>query len=147
MGDGELAADVCAEVFAVALEGAHRFDPERGPALGWLYGIARHKLAHAQQRGVAEDRARRRLAIAPLQLTDEAIERIEALATVDVVSIGEAFASLPDEQRSAIHARFVQERSYDQIAADTGATEPAIRQRVSRGLAHLRIRLGGRTDG
>ena len=40
-GDAELAADLCAETFAAALSGARRFDPERGPAVGWLYGIAR----------------------------------------------------------------------------------------------------------
>jgi RNA polymerase sigma factor (sigma-70 family) len=140
--DGELAADVCAEVFAVALESAQRFDPERGPALGWLYGIARHKLAHAQQRGFAEDQARRRLAIPPLQLTEEAIERVEALADVDVVSIGEAFAALPSAQQTALHARVIEEEPYDRIAASAGSTEAAIRQRVSRGISGLRSRLG-----
>jgi RNA polymerase sigma factor (sigma-70 family) len=141
--DGELAADVCAEVFAVALENAHRYDPERGPALGWLYGIARHKLLHAQQRGVAENEARRRLAIPPLQLTDEALERIEALADIDAVSVGAALAGLPEEQRAAVHARYVEEQTYERIAAEAGATQTAIRQRVSRGLAGLRTKLGG----
>ncbi len=32
-GDAELAADLTAETFAAALDGAHRFDPERGPAV------------------------------------------------------------------------------------------------------------------
>jgi RNA polymerase sigma factor (sigma-70 family) len=145
--DGELAADVCAEVFAVALESAHRFDPERGAALGWLYGIARHKLAHAQQRGIAEDQARRRLAIPPLLLTDEAIERIEALADVDVVSIGEAFATLPSDQQTALHARLIEEEPYDRIAASAGSTEAAIRQRVSRGISGLRSKLGADRHG
>src|SRR5690242_9986425 len=57
-GQVELAADVCAETFAAALIGVDRFDPALGPASGWLYGIARHKLADAQRRGVAEARAR-----------------------------------------------------------------------------------------
>ncbi len=34
-GDAELAADLCAETFAAALSGARRFDPGRGPAVGW----------------------------------------------------------------------------------------------------------------
>src|SRR5918999_2592186 len=58
-GDAELAADLCAETFAAALAGARRFDPERGPAVAWLYGIARRLLTHAQQRGVVEEIARR----------------------------------------------------------------------------------------
>ena len=44
-GDGELAADLTAETFAAALASRRRFDPVKGPAVGWLYGIARHKLA------------------------------------------------------------------------------------------------------
>ncbi len=38
-GDPEVAADFCAETFAAALDGVRRFDPERGPAVAWLYGI------------------------------------------------------------------------------------------------------------
>jgi len=49
-GDAELAADLCAETFAAALSGARRFDPGRGPAVGWLYGIARRLLGRAQRR-------------------------------------------------------------------------------------------------
>lgn len=63
-GDAELAADLCAETFAAALDGLHRFDPKRGPAVAWLYGIARRSLSHAARRGVVEDRARRRLGMA-----------------------------------------------------------------------------------
>jgi RNA polymerase sigma-70 factor (ECF subfamily) len=78
--DPELAADLCAETFAAALDGAHRFDPARGPAVGWLYGIARRQLAHAQRRGAVEDRARRRLGMEPLVLDDADLQRIEEIA-------------------------------------------------------------------
>src|SRR3954463_12764798 len=66
--DPELAADLCAETFAAALAGAHRFRPERGPAVAWLYGIARRLLAHARRRGAVEDRARRKLGMSALAL-------------------------------------------------------------------------------
>src|SRR5690242_8124671 len=78
-GQTELAADLCAETFAAALIDRRRFDAARGPAVVCLYGIARHKLGDARRRGVAEARARERLGIPRLQLTDEAIERIDAL--------------------------------------------------------------------
>jgi len=45
--------------------------PDKGPAIAWLYGIAGRQLAHAARRGAVEDRARRRLGMAPLALTDE----------------------------------------------------------------------------
>jgi Sigma-70 region 2 len=40
-GDAELAADLTAETFAAALAARRRFDPAKGAAIGWLYGIAR----------------------------------------------------------------------------------------------------------
>ena len=78
-GDAELAADLAAETFAAALLGARRFKPERGEAVGWLYGIARHRLMRSIEQGRVEDRARRRLTLPRLELDDDLIERIEAL--------------------------------------------------------------------
>jgi RNA polymerase sigma factor (sigma-70 family) len=138
--DAELAADLTAETFAAALDGLHRFDPERGPAVAWLYGIARRQLTHALRRGVVEDRARRRLGMAPLALTDEALERIEALAG-DVATA--ALDHLPPDQREAVRARILDEREYADIARTTRTSEAVVRKRVSRGLAGLRSRLEG----
>ena len=52
--DPELGADLTAETFACALEGLARFDPDRGSAVNWLYGIARHQLLRTLQRGRVE---------------------------------------------------------------------------------------------
>src|SRR4051812_6066396 len=98
--DPELAADLTAETFAAALDGCHRFRPERGPAVGWLYGIARRQLAHAQRRGAVEDRARRRLGMAPIGLDDAALEQVERLA--DTAALHDALAALPADQRDAV---------------------------------------------
>jgi RNA polymerase sigma-70 factor (ECF subfamily) len=137
-GDAELAADLCAETFAAALDGLHRFDPARGPAVAWLYGIARRLLSHAAQRGVVEDRARRRLGMAPLELTDAALERI-AFEADDVATA--ALDALPADQREAIQARILDERDYADIARSTRTSEAVVRKRVSRGLAGLRARM------
>src|SRR5918911_3280351 len=77
--DAELAADLTAETFAAALAGRRRYRPEAGAAGAWLYGIAMKKLADAQRRGYAEDRARRRLGMERIELTDADIARIDAL--------------------------------------------------------------------
>ena len=50
---------------------------------------------------------------------------------------------LPAEQSAALRARFVDGRSYADIAGTQEVTEAAIRQRVSRGLAGLRRRIEG----
>ena len=140
-GDGELAADLTAETFAAALASRRRFDPAKGLAIGWLYGIARHKLARTLEHGRVEDRARRTLGMAPLALDDEAIELV-VTTDGDVVQL---LQRLPADQRDAIEARVLDEQEYEQIAATTHTSEAVIRKRVSRGLASLRRKLEGRT--
>jgi RNA polymerase sigma factor (sigma-70 family) len=140
-GDGELAADLTAETFAAALASRRRFDPAKGPAIGWLYGIARHNLARTLEHGRVEDRARRALGMAPLALDDEAIELV-VTTDGDVVQL---LQRLPADQRDAIEARVLDEQEYEQIAAATHTSEAVIRKRVSRGLASLRRKLEERT--
>src|SRR5262249_35471355 len=80
-GDPELAADLAAETFAAALLAARprRYGPGGAPATAWLFGIPRHVLARSLRRRRVEDRARRRLGMPPLELTDELLERVERI--------------------------------------------------------------------
>src|SRR6185295_12420248 len=87
-GDAETAADLTAETFAAALEGCHRYDPDRGAPAAWLYGIAH-----------------RRLAMARIELTDEMLERVEAIADAERVEVSVALEALPGDQREAVRAR------------------------------------------
>jgi RNA polymerase sigma-70 factor, ECF subfamily len=140
-GDAETAADLTAETFAAALEGCHRFAPDRGPAPAWLYGIARRRLIGFERHGRVERGARRRLGMARIDLTDEMLERVEAIADAELAKVDVALAALPDDQAAAVRARVVEDRGYDEIAAALRVSEPTARQRVSRGLAALRARL------
>jgi len=76
-GDPRLAAELCAETFAAALSSAHRFGGERESAGAWLDGIARRLVARAEQRGAADERARRRLGMAPLAPGDRFMAELE----------------------------------------------------------------------
>lgn len=137
----DIAADLTAEVFAQALSGAGGFNPKIGSASGWLFGIARHELADLWERGRVEDRARRRLGLDPLSLTDELIERIEQLPSDTSSSTLTLLAALPDDQRVAIEGRILEERDYSELAAQLRCSQSVVRQRVSRGLRALRARL------
>jgi DNA-directed RNA polymerase specialized sigma24 family protein len=53
---GDLAADLTAETFAQALASARGFNPARGTARSWLFGIARHQLADTWERGESRTR-------------------------------------------------------------------------------------------
>jgi RNA polymerase sigma factor (sigma-70 family) len=143
-GDAEAGADLTAEVFAAALSGVDRFDAKRAEPLAWLYGIARHKLADFHRTGYVETRARRRLGMPRRGIDDEALERVEQLASLDVaaVIVHGALATLPSDQRDAVVARVIEEQDYEDMSHAANVSEGAIRQRVARGLATLRHRLG-----
>ncbi len=135
----DIAADLTAEVFAVALASASSFDPDLGKAGAWLFGLARHERADTWERGRVEGRARRRLGIEPLALTDETIERIEQLG--NEAGALQLLDGLPDDQRAAVAGRVLQERDYAELATALRCSEGVVRQRVSRGLRTLRRRL------
>jgi RNA polymerase sigma-70 factor (ECF subfamily) len=139
VGRGDLAADLTAETFAVALESVGRFDPELGDAGAWLFGIARNLLARSRERGRVDDRARRRMGMGVLGLDDQDIERIEASA--DSCGALTLLGELPQEQREAVVARVLHERDYHDIAGELRCSPSVVRKRVSRGLAAMRNRM------
>ncbi len=135
-GEPELAADLTAETFAAALVSVRRYRPGPAPAAAWLYGIARHVLLRSVKRRRVEDRARRKLDMPAIALTDELLDRIERLAGDERVE--QLLAKLSPDQAKAIRAHVIAEDPYPQIAAELRCSESVVRQRVSRGLAVLR---------
>jgi RNA polymerase sigma-70 factor (ECF subfamily) len=136
----EVAFDLAAETFAAVVTGAGSY-AEEGPAVGWIYGIARNKLRDSLRRGRVEDEARRRLALEPVVLQDEALERVEERAARGDAVLEAALAELSETIREPLLARVVDEDSYASIAAALGCSEQVVRQRVHRGLTALRAEL------
>lgn len=139
------ALDLTAEVFANALLASRRYRPGEAPARAWLLGIARNKLAHRHRRMGVEATARRRLGMPHLTYSDDALERVEELLDAESQRYTNGAAALPPAEREAVIARVIEERDYDEIAAASGVSPAAVRQRVSRGLAKL-ARLGRDED-
>ena len=133
------ALDLTAEVFAAALAASRRY--RRGAGAGVAARHSRNKLAHRHRRAATEFAARRKLGMSRLTYSDEALERVDELIDADRHLYTNGTAGLPPAEREAVVARVIEERDYDEIAAASGATPGAIRQRVSRGLAKL-ARLG-----
>jgi RNA polymerase sigma factor (sigma-70 family) len=137
------AADVTAETFAAALLDRRRYRPQAGSARAWLLGIASHKLSDHTRRRARDRRALRRLAFEPIELSErDYADYAELLAEESASLATEALAGLPDGQRAAVHARVVDGESYEAIARELAVSEAVARQRVSRGLAALRMKLG-----
>lgn len=142
VGRRELAFDLTAETFAAVVAGCGRFDPDRGSATGWLFAIAANKLRDSLRRGRVEDEARRRLGHEPVVLEDGDLLRVVEVASADdEARLRARLGELPEEQRAAILARVVDERSYEEIAASLACSEAVVRQRVHRGLRRLRSEL------
>ena len=138
--DPQSAADLTAETFASAIAAQHRYAPTGAPALAWLFTIAARRLADFQRRGVVEQRMRRAVAMGTPRLSREDVAMIRVLAD-DAAST--LLAILPSDQREAVAAHVLEDRGYAELADELHTTEVAVRQRVSRGLATLRRRIGG----
>lgn len=135
---GDIAFDLAAETFAAVLVSLDRYRPEAGLGRSWLFGIARNKLNEALRAGQVEDRARRELMMQPLVLEEEDVGLLESMANPSVLELLE---DLPADQREAITARHLDDRTYAEIAREIRRSESVVRKRVSRGLARLRSKL------
>src|SRR5689334_2602554 len=80
----ELTFDLVAETFARALVYRHRFDPRRGPAMSWLYGIARNLMSDASRHGRVTAATRAQLAMEPVALDDEQRGRVSEAGAVGI---------------------------------------------------------------
>jgi RNA polymerase sigma-70 factor (ECF subfamily) len=140
----ELAFDLAAETFAAIVTSARDYRAD-GPAVGWLYGVARNKLRESLRRSRIEETARARLTLEPVILDDAALELVEARADAGDEQLQRALADLPSGTRDALLARIVDEDGYDVIAARLGCSEQVVRKRVQRGLATLRAGLDQET--
>ena len=140
--DPEVAVDILAETFAVALEGRRRFrGGDEEAARAWLHGIARHQLADHFRRTGAQRRALARLRIERRPLTDVEYERIEDLAGSRELrdQVAEKLEALPVDQREAVRLRVVEEQAYQTLSEALDISEDTARARVSRGLRALRL--------
>src|ERR1700722_6647494 len=136
-GRPELAADLTAETFACALESVENYDPARGRADQWLFGIARNLLMSSYREGRVEAAARERLGMPRLVIDDHASDTIARL-TEGEDELAHALVGLPEQQRHAIQARVVNGREYAEIADELCCSQAVGRQRVSRGRSTLR---------
>ncbi len=139
--DPELAADLTAEVFAAVFAAAGRYQPVMGSAAGWLFTIANNTLVSSVRRGRVEEAARRQIGmLETIELHDDHLERVQRKLTGDAWA-SELLARLPENEREAVRARVLDERTYEEIATRLQTSSLVARKRVSRGLTRLRTEL------
>jgi RNA polymerase sigma-70 factor (ECF subfamily) len=138
--DPELATDLMADTFAMALDRREQFRGTTEQELsGWLWSIARSMLREHQRRGEIARRGARRLGSERRELNDREIERIEELAGCAQLreTAARRLGELPREQREAVRLRVLEDLSYEQVAERLGLSVEAARMRVSRALRRL----------
>ncbi len=138
-GDPEVAADLTAETFASALVARRRYTPGSAPAVAWLFTIAARRLADYHRKGSVDTRMRCALAIEPRRVSEEDARLIALLGDDAATAL---LAELPADQREAVAAHVLHDRGYRELATALNTSEAVVRQRVSRGLATLRRRIG-----
>ena len=136
--DHEASSDLTAETFAAALEGLERFDPSKGNASQWLYGIAANLLRRFWRRLQTSQHARNRLAIiTPDPVRSRADELSATDAALDKERLTAALERIPKKQRDAVTLRIYEELTYDRIGQLLSCSPGAARVRVLRGLRRL----------
>jgi RNA polymerase sigma factor (sigma-70 family) len=134
----ELAMDLMCETFAKALLVVHDIDRELPVVpVAWLLVIARNELTDSVRRGRVADDTRRRLAMEPLELSDQDLAAVEDTAA-DADVLAELEEMLPVDQFQALTAHVIDGRGYAEIAQELQTSESVVRKRVSRALSQLR---------
>ena len=131
--DRHEAEDVTAEVFQHALANVSKFEWRGVPFAVWLYRIAANAIA---------DRWKK----LSKQNADPISDDLDQSVWPDIERRAILFQlvdSLPDDQRSVVIKRFVEEKSIKEIAQEFERSEGAIKQLQYRALETLRALAGG----
>src|SRR5436190_4895396 len=133
--DRHEAEDVTAEVFQHALANLSKFEWRGVPFAVWLFRIASNAMADRWRRLSKET------AISGDDLDQSNWQEIERRAV-----LFQLVDRLPEDQRSVILQRFVEQKSIRDIAQQFGRSEGAIKQLQFRALESLRSRVGDRHE-
>jgi RNA polymerase sigma-70 factor (ECF subfamily) len=137
--DPHVVADLTADTFVTVITSFGSFDPAKGTARAWLFGIARHVYAaHCEASGQHQDRLQRlagRRELAPDQI-EELLDRIDAeRAGRDLVT---GLSSLSDRDRALVELVDITGLRPKEAAAVLGVTPGAVRMRLMRARSQLR---------
>jgi RNA polymerase sigma-70 factor (ECF subfamily) len=133
VGDRHEAEDLTAEVFHHALANLTRFEWRGVPFAVWLFRIAAN--------AIADRRRKQRPTVDAAEADDldqSNWQEIERRAT-----LFQLVERLPEDQRSVVVKRFVEQKTIRDIAMEFGRSEGAIKQLQFRALETLRAQVGG----
>lgn len=136
------AEDLAQQAFVRLLEraGVERSGAGRFRAL--IYTVARNLALNERRRQGRRYVARASISALPDEPAGEAGDPLEGLvAAEELAAFRAALASLPDEERAAFELKEVRGLTYPEVGARMGLHPDAVRRRVGRAYARLRLAL------
>ena len=132
--DKELTADLCSQVFLIALKHLHRFEYRGVPVCAWFYKIAANEVnKHYRKKkqskvfSLEEGRFRDLIDSENEGFDDEMIDRLLRF-----------MKDLPDDMLQVLQLRFYEDRDFKEIAFILDMTESGAKMRTYRALDRLR---------
>jgi RNA polymerase sigma-70 factor (ECF subfamily) len=137
--DRQGAEDVLQDTWLTVIRDLFRLrQPKAFPA--WLYRIARNKVYQQLRKHNGFVPLSQEVAEAPAE------EETDDFSADDAARVHECLERLPPEQREVLVLRFVEQMSYDDIAAVVGCPPGTVRSRIHYGKRALRREMEGRRD-
>jgi RNA polymerase sigma factor (sigma-70 family) len=130
------AEDLLAETWLQAFAARRTFDPARGSARGWLFGVAHNVLAQYLRRAGRKEPAPGPDVTDPWQLVDQ---RLDAAALAP--ALRRALAELPPEERELLLLISWEQLTPAEAAVVVGIPAGTARSRLHRARGRLRDRL------
>jgi RNA polymerase sigma-70 factor (ECF subfamily) len=138
-------ADIVQETFLAAARSARQFDPQRGTLWAWLSGIAHHQSAvywrqiNKVQRLREQVEARADELRRWLETSEPADEPWARLELADAVR--GVLADLPADYSALLTAKYLDERTLDELSRESGGTVDAIKSKLARARREFRARM------
>ncbi|MFD4562397.1 RNA polymerase sigma factor [Streptomyces sp. NPDC058469] len=130
------AEDLLSETWLQAFAARRTFDPARGSARGWLFGVAHNVLAQQLRRAGRKEPAPGPDVTDPWQVVDQ---RLDAAAMAP--ALRRALAELPTEERELLLLISWEQLTPTEAAAVVGIPAGTARSRLHRARGRLRDRL------
>lgn len=137
--DPQLVGDLTADTFVAVISHFGSFDPGKGTARSWVFGIARHVYAsYCQEYSQQQHKLRRLAGRRDLDADEvgELLERIDAERAGRVLIAG--LAALPERDRAVIELVDIAGLRPKEAAAALGLSPGSVRMRLMRTRARLR---------
>lgn len=119
-------SDVFQDVFIKIHRSKHLYNPSL-PALPWIFSVTHSVLIDALR---AQARQR--------EDSDHDLSQIPAPEQETPANVTDLLNRLPDKQRVAMQMRYVEEKTFDEIAVSLNTSSANIRQIISRGVRQLK---------